>query len=83
VLFLVWGTYPANGCWSSFLLGWAIKGAVVRFGGGKVYQKLKPVFIGMIAGELLAAGFSMFFEIIYSWTTGKLPLKEGFSILMG
>lgn len=71
VLFLVWGTYPANLCWASFLIGWGIKGLVVRFGGGKVYQTLKPVFVGLIAGELIAAGTSIFIEMIYYWSTGN------------
>jgi hypothetical protein len=80
-LFLVWGTYPANGCWSSFLLGWAIKCVVVSFGGGKVYQNLKPVFIGIIAAELMGAGFCIFFEMIYYWITRNVPGKA-FSVLM-
>jgi len=80
VLFLVWGTYPAQGCWSSFLVGWAVKQLVVRFGGGRVYQNLKPLFVGLIAGELIAAGTSIAFEIVYYLVTGQPPNK-GFSIL--
>lgn len=82
VLFLVWGTYPANLCWSSFLVGWGIKGLVVRFGGGKVYQSLKPVFVGIIAGELIAAGASIFIEMIYYWMTGNVS-GVPFGILPG
>lgn len=82
VLFLVWGTYPANLCWSSFLIGWGIKSAVVKFGGGKVYQNLKPFFIGLIAAELIAAGSSIFIEMIYYWVTGSLSGVK-FGILPG
>ena len=72
-LFLVWGTYPAGKSWCSFLIGWAIKGLVVKFGGGKVYQQLKPVFVGLIAGELVAAGTGILVEMVYYWVTGTVP----------
>ena len=82
VLFLVAGTYAAGKCWWSFLVGWGIKCLVVRFGGGKVYQQLKPLFVGIIAGELLAAGASIVFEIIYYCVTGEPPGRS-FGILIG
>jgi hypothetical protein len=55
VLFLFWGTYPATRVWFSFLVGWGIKTLIVRYAGGRIYQDLKPLFIGLIAGELMAA----------------------------
>lgn len=73
VLFLVWGTYPAICVWSSFLLGWGIKSLVVRFGGGRVYQDLKPLFIGLIAGELSMAGLTICTGWIYFLVTGLTP----------
>ena len=73
VLLLVWGTYPANTTWWSFLLGWTIKELVVRFGGGRVYQNLKPLFIGLIAGELMAAGLSVAIGLVYYAVTGNVP----------
>jgi hypothetical protein len=82
VLFIVWGTYPCYMAWASFLLGWGVKALVVRFGGGKVYQNLKPVFVGIIAGELIAAGLSIFIEMIFYWTTGRVP-GTSFGILPG
>lgn len=71
VLFLVWGTYPGSRCWFSFLVGWAIKQTVVHFGGGQVYQRLKPVFFGIIAGELIATGLAISVELTYYWVTGE------------
>lgn len=70
VLFLVWGTYPAQRVWFAFLLGWAIKALVVRFGGGRVYQNLKPLFIGLIAGELVAASAIIGIGWLYYLLTG-------------
>lgn len=82
VLFLVWGTYPAQLCWSSFLIGWAIKSLVVRFGGGKVYQQLKPLFIGLISAELFICGFSILTGLVYYVVTGEPP-DAGIFVLPG
>jgi hypothetical protein len=82
VLFLVWGIYATQRVWASFLVGWAVKGLVVRFGGGKVYQNLKPLFVGIIAGELIATGLSILVELVYYWTTGNLSGVD-FRIMVG
>ena len=67
VLFLVAGTYPCLNAWFSFLLGWAVKQLVVRFGGGGVYKKFKPFFIGLIAGEILIVGTSLLVDFMHYW----------------
>ena len=73
IVFLVWGTYPAHRLWLSFLIGWIAKELVVRFGGGRVYQSLKPLFIGLIMGELLAVIVTLSIGWIYHLTTGLMP----------
>ncbi|MCL1910190.1 MAG: hypothetical protein FWG05_04570 [Kiritimatiellaeota bacterium] len=73
VLFLVGGTYPAIIMWGAFLCGWFIKTLVVRFGGGKVYQKFKPLFIGLIAGELFMVGVNMFIDFTYYFLLDSRP----------
>jgi hypothetical protein len=40
--------------WFSFFLGWCVKTGVSRYGGARLYQKLKPLMIGLIVGELFA-----------------------------
>ena len=54
VLFLFWATYPSCIMASSFLIGWGVKVSVVKLGGAKTYNSLKPAMIGIIAGELVA-----------------------------
>jgi hypothetical protein len=41
--------------WYSILLGWLAKVLILRFGGAKMFQQGKPLFIGLIAGEVLSA----------------------------
>ena len=55
VMFAVLSTYQSSTLSASFLLGWLIKTAVVRLGGNAGYHRFKPVMIGLIAGDVLAA----------------------------
>ncbi|MEM6506973.1 MAG: DUF6784 domain-containing protein, partial [Planctomycetota bacterium] len=55
VLFLVLGTSPAIRVGWSFLIGWAIRQAVLRLGGVRAFHATLPLAVGAIAGELLAA----------------------------
>ncbi len=74
VLFLYWGTPPAVWFAWSFLLGSVIKGTVVRYGGGRVYQAMKPFFIGAIMGELAVVAVMMVFNVLYYFQTGERPI---------
>ena len=58
----------------SFLIGWAIKTAVSRYGGGKAYQRIKPLMIGIIAGDLAGRFTPMLVGIIFYAFTGKRPV---------
>ena len=41
--------------WCPVLVAWAIKQPVIRYGGMKVYKRLRPFFLGMIFGEFSMA----------------------------
>ena len=73
VIFMVAGTYSCYCIWGSFLLGWFIKSLVVRFGGGGVYQRLKPLFIGLIAAELFMVGAMVALDFAYKFIFGTPP----------
>jgi hypothetical protein len=81
VLFVVWGTYPMQCMAWSFLVGWIVKETIVRFAGGRAYQSLKPLFIGLILGEVVAIAGSVGFGFMYHMVTGQLPVR--FVILPG
>ncbi len=73
VLFLVLGSYQSRYMGFSFFLGWAIKGFVVKYGGAHLYNKLKPLMIGLIAGEMVAGAVTMAIGAIYYWVNGEPP----------
>jgi hypothetical protein len=77
IMFLSWGLYMTSRFVWSFLLGWVIKVAVVRIGGGRTYQDLKPLFVGIIVGELSAGTFFIVYGALrYAWT-GQNPVPYG------
>ena len=78
VMFLLWATYPMSfTCWS-FLIGWAVKKAAVRFGGQHMAKKLKPLMIGIIAGEIIGALVFMVIGAVYYFNTGEKPISYRF-----
>jgi len=59
--YLMAGTPAAKFIWVPFLLGWAIKSAVVRYSGLPLYRRLIPLFLGMIVGDtVVPAAFSIY-----------------------
>lgn len=82
VLFVMWGTYPNNMTWCSFLIGWFIKMLVVRFGGGGVYQKFKPFFVGLIAAELMIVCLVILVDFINYFIFG-VTSRVTFGVLPG
>ena len=82
VMFLVWNRYATDKFAPAFLMGWFIKVAVTKYGGARVYQKLKPLMFGLIAGEILGALIPMIVGSIYYFASDGMPQKV-FRILPG
>jgi hypothetical protein len=47
---------PLAAFWFSIFLGWGIKKLLLRYGGAGAFRRARPFFIGLIVGEMLAAG---------------------------
>jgi len=73
VMFLVWDTHAMGYLYFSFLLGWFVKTAVTKLGGYKTYQKVKPLMVGVIAGDILGAIVLAMVGVVYYATTGLFP----------
>ena len=80
VMFLIWWSWGNMMFFSSFLVGWAIKSIISKYGGAKVYRKIKPFMVGIIAGEITAAFIPMLIGTIYYFITGQPP--KSFSVLL-
>jgi hypothetical protein len=73
VLFLTWATEPQWRLCGAFLAGWLVKKFTTKYGGAKVYQRLKPLMIGLIAGEVMGAVVPSIIGVIYFSITGVPP----------
>lgn len=48
-------SWPAILYWSSFLVAWLVKSALLRYGGAVTYRRFRPFFLGLILGEFSSA----------------------------
>ena len=48
----------------SILVGWLLKVTIVKFGGDTMYRDVKPLFMGLIIGEVSAAAFWLVVSLI-------------------
>jgi len=53
--------------WLTCLLAWLLKGAILRYGGFGAYHRMRPFFLGLIAGQFSVNGFWILIDI----ATGK------------
>ncbi len=47
-----WGTIQV---WIGVFFGWLLRNLIVFFGGSRLYTSARPIFIGLIIGEIIAA----------------------------
>jgi hypothetical protein len=73
VLFLMLGTWQSQKMGFSFLLGCLVKSAVTKYGGARIYQHLKPLMIGLVAGEILSLVTTTLVGSVYYLITGEPP----------
>ena len=57
----------------SVFISWGIKGLILKHGGLKLYNKGKPFFIGLVAGQFSAMGF----WLVVDYFTGMMD-NRGF-----
>jgi len=53
--YLMGSTGTLNHIWFSVLIGWIASGFVLKYGGLRVYRRLRLLFVGLILGEFTAA----------------------------
>lgn len=68
--YLVAPAFPITRLWFSFLLGWAIKSLIMKYGGSDTYTKVRPFMIGLILGNAVAM---MFWMIVGFYTGTQIP----------
>ena len=54
--FPVGGTYMMFFAWSSMFIAWLLKLVILRYGGSALYRRLRPLFLGMVLGQVTSHG---------------------------
>lgn len=70
VLVFMHGGQAVTMAWS-FLIGCAIKASVTHYGGARLYDRVKPLMIGLIAGDLVGRFIPMGVGIVHYLATGR------------
>ncbi|RMD78374.1 MAG: hypothetical protein D6820_10050 [Lentisphaerae bacterium] len=70
VIFIFLGGGQARVFAWSFFIGWLIKSLTLRYGGSRAYNTMKPLMIGIIAGDLLGRLIPMLVMTTYYLITG-------------
>jgi len=66
--------YPMQCFWFSYLLAWIVKSLILRYGGQKLYHRLRPFAYGMILGDTLNGGI---------WIIVGLLTRKAYQVLPG
>jgi hypothetical protein len=85
-LFYWWPLHPigyvcaglAGGVWASVFIGWLVKRAVLKYGGGKLFRTTIPLFVGLLIGHFVMAGIWM---IVGTWMEASEPMEQTYSAI--
>ena len=53
----------------SLFVAWMVKSVIIRLGGLALFERAKPLFVGMVVGHFMAAGFLFVIDAI--WFEGQ------------
>jgi hypothetical protein len=57
-------TWIIANAWFSIFLGWLIKLVTLRWGGLRTYRTLRPLFLGLVLGNIACAGMWLIIDAI-------------------
>ncbi|MFO7897460.1 MAG: DUF6785 family protein [Planctomycetota bacterium] len=84
-LFYWWPLHPigyicvglSGGVWFSVFIGWLIKRAALKYGGGRLFRKAIPFFVGLLVGHFVIGGIWL---IVGVWRE-SMGLDSGYSAI--
>ncbi len=67
------GSWSTVEFWFPCLIAWVLKSVTVRYGGIRLYQRLRPAFLGLVLGEF---GMAVLYAVINALTAWLTPLHK-------
>ena len=62
--------------WFSIFLGWMVKYSLVKYGGLRAYRQARPIFLGLVLGEMICAGIWAIIGMATGVSTGYRILLD-------
>ncbi|MFH1708265.1 MAG: DUF6785 family protein [Planctomycetota bacterium] len=63
--------------WFSVFIGWLIKLLIIKYGGVKLFNRVKPAFVGLIIGSVIGVGIYYGLDMVLFWFE---RIEEGCSL---
>jgi len=57
-------THPIYQVWFSVFIAWAFKAVILKYGGARLYVRLRPLFLGVVLGAFGSAGLWLVIDAI-------------------
>jgi hypothetical protein len=73
---LIVGHYYSQVAWASIMIGWVIKVLIINVGGSTAFRRARPLFLGIIMGEIFSAVIWTAVPVVMLWL-GYDPLDVG------
>ena len=70
-------TWAMSRLYYSIMLGWLIKVMILRVWGGKTFSRVKPFFVGVIAGQVATYAMWLVINSVYFLVTRTTPPRFG------
>ena len=64
------GTWLMSRYWMCFLIGWGLKQLILRIGGGRLFEKGRPFFTGIVIGQAAVLLVWVIVNIVLFWKNG-------------
>jgi hypothetical protein len=74
--YTVWSGWGIFKLWFSIFLGWSMKYSIIKYGGLKAYRKARPIFLGLVLGEMTCAGIWAIIGMATGVSTGYRILLD-------
>jgi hypothetical protein len=72
--FPIGNTWVLSFTWFSIMIAWLVKSIILKYWGVRGYRAMKPFFLGMILGQITAAGLWMVIDYITQTVGNYIPI---------
>lgn len=68
-------SYPLQLSWFSIFIAWLLKSIILKYGGVKLYRRLRPFFLGLVLGHICVAAFWLVVDTLTGMTENYVPFQ--------